>query len=127
MVELAPSRWQWIQHHHKSVVGLIVDRAGNSWGSRHGRTPDPPASQSDRTHFRSSPRRGDAGGFQSRTAITPDGRAVTIAVTNDEAGQAEVLAFFDKALCAKQKQSCSVSPAARCGGRPTTPGGRQPY
>lgn len=44
---------------------------------------------------------GDADGFQSRTAITPDGRAVTIAVTNDEAGRAEVLAFFDKALCAK--------------------------
>lgn len=44
---------------------------------------------------------GDADGFQTRTAITPDGRAVTVAVTNDETGRAEVLAFFDKALCAK--------------------------
>ncbi|GGM93107.1 serine hydrolase [Lentzea pudingi] len=43
---------------------------------------------------------GDADGFQSRTAITTDGRAVTLAVTNDEAGRGEVLAFFDKALCA---------------------------
>ncbi|WP_329791325.1 serine hydrolase domain-containing protein [Lentzea sp. DG1S-22] len=45
---------------------------------------------------------GDADGFQSRAAITPDGRAVTIAVTNDEAGVPEVLAFFDKALCAQK-------------------------
>jgi D-alanyl-D-alanine carboxypeptidase len=43
---------------------------------------------------------GDADGFQTRAAITPDGRAVTVAVTNDEVGRAEVLAFFDKALCA---------------------------
>ncbi|SEQ35476.1 alkaline D-peptidase. Serine peptidase. MEROPS family S12 [Lentzea xinjiangensis] len=43
---------------------------------------------------------GDADGFQTRTAITSDGRAVTLAVTNDEAGRAEVLDFFDKALCA---------------------------
>jgi D-alanyl-D-alanine carboxypeptidase len=43
---------------------------------------------------------GDADGFQTRAAITPDGRAVTVAVTNDEAGRGEVLAFFDKALCA---------------------------
>ncbi|GAA3458677.1 serine hydrolase domain-containing protein [Saccharothrix longispora] len=43
---------------------------------------------------------GDADGFQTRAAITPDGRAVTVAVTNDEAGRAEVLTFFDKALCA---------------------------
>lgn len=43
---------------------------------------------------------GDADGFQTRTAITPDGRAVTVAGTNDEVRQYEVLAFFDKALCA---------------------------
>ncbi|MFT7841233.1 serine hydrolase domain-containing protein [Saccharothrix sp. BKS2] len=43
---------------------------------------------------------GDADGFQTRAAITPDGRAVTVAFTNDEAHQYEVLAFFDKALCA---------------------------
>lgn len=43
---------------------------------------------------------GDADGFQSRAAITPDGRAVTVVVTNDEAGVPEVLALFDKALCA---------------------------
>ncbi|SDP43226.1 D-alanyl-D-alanine carboxypeptidase [Lentzea jiangxiensis] len=45
---------------------------------------------------------GDADGFQSRAAITPDGRAVTVVVTNDEAGRAEVLDFFDKALCAQK-------------------------
>jgi D-alanyl-D-alanine carboxypeptidase len=45
---------------------------------------------------------GDADGFQTRAAITPDGRAVTVAVTNDETGRAEVLAFFDKALCAQK-------------------------
>lgn len=43
---------------------------------------------------------GDADGFQTRAAITPDGRAVTIAGTNDEAHQYEVIALFDKALCA---------------------------
>jgi D-alanyl-D-alanine carboxypeptidase len=45
---------------------------------------------------------GDADGFRSRAAITPDGRAVTVAVTNDEAGRAEVLDLFDKALCAQK-------------------------
>ncbi|SDP41496.1 D-alanyl-D-alanine carboxypeptidase [Lentzea jiangxiensis] len=45
---------------------------------------------------------GDTDGYQTRAAITPDGRAVTVAVTNDEAGRAEVLDFFDKALCAKK-------------------------
>ncbi|WP_201438706.1 serine hydrolase domain-containing protein [Saccharothrix sp. 6-C] len=45
---------------------------------------------------------GDADGFQTRTAITPEGRAVTVAVTNDEVGRGEVLTFFDKALCAKE-------------------------
>ncbi|MFC6093403.1 hypothetical protein [Saccharothrix lopnurensis] len=49
---------------------------------------------------RSRPAHGDADGFQTRAAITADGRAVTVAVTNDEAHQYEVLAFFDKALCA---------------------------
>ncbi|SMD25243.1 serine hydrolase domain-containing protein [Lentzea albidocapillata] len=44
---------------------------------------------------------GDADGYQTRAAVTTDGRAVTIGVTNDEAGQLEVLALFDKALCAK--------------------------
>ncbi|WP_218133761.1 serine hydrolase domain-containing protein [Lentzea fradiae] len=44
---------------------------------------------------------GDADGFQTRAAITPDGRAVTIAATNDEAGVMEVISVFDKALCAK--------------------------
>ncbi|GIE36682.1 serine hydrolase [Actinoplanes italicus] len=43
---------------------------------------------------------GDADGFQSRAAITADGRAVTLVGTNDEAGQQEVLGVFDKALCA---------------------------
>ncbi len=43
---------------------------------------------------------GDADGFQSRAAITPDGRAVTLVGTSDEAHQAEILALFDKALCA---------------------------
>ncbi|WP_447006720.1 serine hydrolase domain-containing protein [Saccharothrix isguenensis] len=43
---------------------------------------------------------GDADGYQTRAAVTSDGRAVTVAVTNDEPGRAEVLAFFDKALCA---------------------------
>jgi D-alanyl-D-alanine carboxypeptidase len=43
---------------------------------------------------------GDADGFQTRAAITADGRAVTVAGTNDEAHQNEVLAFFDTALCA---------------------------
>lgn len=43
---------------------------------------------------------GDADGFQTRTAITPEGRAVTLAGTNDEVHQYDVLAFFDKALCA---------------------------
>jgi D-alanyl-D-alanine carboxypeptidase len=45
---------------------------------------------------------GDADGYQTRTAITTEGRAVTVAVTNDEPGRAEVLEFFDKALCAKK-------------------------
>ncbi|MFE9746407.1 serine hydrolase domain-containing protein [Saccharothrix saharensis] len=43
---------------------------------------------------------GDADGFQTRAAITPDGRAVTVAGTNDEVHQYAVLDFFDKALCA---------------------------
>ncbi|WP_367131878.1 serine hydrolase domain-containing protein [Saccharothrix sp. HUAS TT1] len=43
---------------------------------------------------------GDADGFQTRAAITPDGRAVTVAGTNDEVRQYEVIALFDKALCA---------------------------
>ena len=43
---------------------------------------------------------GDVDGFQSRSAITSDGRAVTLVVTNDGARIMEVLAFFDKALCA---------------------------
>jgi D-alanyl-D-alanine carboxypeptidase len=45
---------------------------------------------------------GDADGFQTRAAITPDGRAVTVAGTNDEVKQFEVIAFFDKALCAEK-------------------------
>jgi D-alanyl-D-alanine carboxypeptidase len=44
---------------------------------------------------------GDADGFQSRAAITADGRAVTVAGTNDEVQIYEVVALFDKALCAK--------------------------
>lgn len=43
---------------------------------------------------------GDADGFQTRAAITPDGRAVAVAGTNDEVKQYEVIALFDKALCA---------------------------
>ncbi|WP_410566239.1 serine hydrolase domain-containing protein [Amycolatopsis sp. cmx-4-61] len=44
---------------------------------------------------------GDADGFQSRAAITTDGRAVTIAATNDDKFLLDgVLALFDKALCA---------------------------
>ncbi len=43
---------------------------------------------------------GDADGFQTRAAITPDGRAVTVAGTNDEVHQYEVIALFDNALCA---------------------------
>ncbi|MEV8440711.1 serine hydrolase domain-containing protein [Actinosynnema sp. NPDC051121] len=43
---------------------------------------------------------GDADGWQSRSAITSDGRAVTLVVTRDAARIMEVLAFFDKALCA---------------------------
>ncbi|MEU4446491.1 serine hydrolase domain-containing protein [Actinosynnema sp. NPDC050801] len=43
---------------------------------------------------------GDADGFQTRAAITPDGRAVAVAGTNDEVHQYEVIALFDKALCA---------------------------
>ncbi|MEV6718516.1 serine hydrolase domain-containing protein [Lentzea sp. NPDC051208] len=43
---------------------------------------------------------GDADGFQTRAAITPDGRAVTLAGTNDEVKLFEVIDFFDKALCA---------------------------
>ncbi|MBB5807930.1 D-alanyl-D-alanine carboxypeptidase [Saccharothrix ecbatanensis] len=43
---------------------------------------------------------GDADGFQTRAAITSDGRAVTVAGTNDEVHQYEVIALFDKALCA---------------------------
>ncbi|WBQ07920.1 serine hydrolase domain-containing protein [Kribbella sp. CA-293567] len=45
---------------------------------------------------------GDADGFQTRAAVTPDGRAVTVAFTNDEAHQYKILDFFDKALCAKK-------------------------
>ncbi|MFC5054067.1 serine hydrolase domain-containing protein [Saccharothrix xinjiangensis] len=43
---------------------------------------------------------GDADGFQTRAAIIPDGRAVTVAGTNDEVHQYKVIALFDKALCA---------------------------
>ncbi len=43
---------------------------------------------------------GDTDVFRTRAAITSDGRAVTVAVTNDEAGRNEVLAFLGKALCA---------------------------
>ncbi|MEU1605742.1 serine hydrolase domain-containing protein [Micromonospora matsumotoense] len=43
---------------------------------------------------------GDADGFQSRIGITTDGRAVTLVGTNDEAKVEELLALFDKALCA---------------------------
>lgn len=45
---------------------------------------------------------GDADGFQTRAAITPDGRAVSVAGTNDEVHQYEVIALFDKALCASK-------------------------
>ncbi len=45
---------------------------------------------------------GDADGFQTRAAITPDGRAVTVAGTNDEVKLFEVIDFFDKALCAEK-------------------------
>ena len=44
---------------------------------------------------------GDADGFQSRAAITPDGRAVTIVGTNDETQIYEVVDLFEKALCAE--------------------------
>ncbi|MBM7077412.1 hypothetical protein [Micromonospora humida] len=43
---------------------------------------------------------GDADGFQSRVGITTDGRAVTLVGTNDDAKVDELLALFDKALCA---------------------------
>ncbi|GIE36694.1 serine hydrolase [Actinoplanes italicus] len=43
---------------------------------------------------------GDADGFQSRVGITTDGRAVTLVGTNEDAKEGEMLALFDKALCA---------------------------
>jgi D-alanyl-D-alanine carboxypeptidase len=48
---------------------------------------------------------GDSDGYQTRAAITADGRAVTIAATNDddETGKImEVLEVFDAALCANR-------------------------
>jgi D-alanyl-D-alanine carboxypeptidase len=45
---------------------------------------------------------GDADGFQSRTAITPDGRAVTVAATNDGVPMDKMMDYigvFDAALC----------------------------
>ena len=47
---------------------------------------------------------GDADGYESRAAITTDGRAVTLAITNDQtAGDTtlKVIEVFDAALCAK--------------------------
>jgi D-alanyl-D-alanine carboxypeptidase len=48
---------------------------------------------------------GDADGFQSRTAITTDGRAVTVAATNDGVPMEKMMNFisiFDAALCAEK-------------------------
>lgn len=48
---------------------------------------------------------GDADGFQSRSAITSDGRAVTIAATNDGVPMEKIVEFvgvLDAALCAKK-------------------------
>lgn len=46
---------------------------------------------------------GDIPGYQTRTGVTDDGRAVTIAVTADgprvEQGPADVLDLVDAALC----------------------------
>jgi D-alanyl-D-alanine carboxypeptidase len=48
---------------------------------------------------------GDADGYESRAAITTDGRAVTVVITNDDpAGDTtmKLIEIFDAALCAKK-------------------------
>jgi D-alanyl-D-alanine carboxypeptidase len=45
---------------------------------------------------------GDADGFQTRTGILPDGRAVSLAGTADDAKIFEAIDLFEKALCAEK-------------------------
>ncbi|GAA3932875.1 serine hydrolase domain-containing protein [Actinoplanes auranticolor] len=48
---------------------------------------------------------GDADGYESRAAITTDGRAVTVVITNDQNAEAttmKLIEIFDAALCAKK-------------------------
>jgi D-alanyl-D-alanine carboxypeptidase len=48
---------------------------------------------------------GDADGYESRAAITTDGRAVTVVITNDDSAgdtTTKLIEVFDAALCAKK-------------------------